>query len=501
LGAVAPTRCPDCHAAWDHAGARFCGRCGTALPEHGPRDAPSSDGHGARRPWPTSIGVLLGLCLVVVVVGMVVGGVLGSDRVTSDDGIALPEPGAVPQASPLSPAERSAALDPFRAPDLHCVPEGCERWRRELPTRPGEVSGAHGLVVATIDDDLHAFDAATGAPRWSARLRGPTPDGTFSVAFDAPIGLHVGERLVAVTGRPAWIQVRDADDGALRWSRRTGSPPRVVQAIGDEVVLVLEAQDGSGSERVTAFDAHDGEPLWSSRTAGIHSMTALGVVTSRDGQHQVLDPVTGAVRFEEAGRPVPHGPWFAVHGPQQTRLLDPGDGRLLATHDGVLHPPTEVDGSLVALLTSRRAPTAGTGPGTAVVGLAPDGTIRWQRALAVDAGPRCCDLLAAWRTGTVLMHPAGHGRALVLDAATGDLRSQVAAPPRGEGGRPIGEGTWLVSRTGGLLVVGPSGAVSAWGRFPRIVHVDPPVVAEREVLVGLRLSGQEGTGGALDPPG
>lgn len=99
------------------------------------------------------------------------------------------------------------------------VDTGAELWRSELPlgdTSPvAAVRSAGGWLAAVLDADgtVHAVDAITGSPRWTAPAGGP------GSPLVEPVSTADGSLLV-VTDQTAGVTVFTAARGELRWSAR-----------------------------------------------------------------------------------------------------------------------------------------------------------------------------------------------------------------------------------------------------------------------------------------
>jgi outer membrane protein assembly factor BamB len=140
--------------------------------------------------------------------------------------------------------------------------DGRVRWRRALPgvrsVRPPDVATGSGRVVATVDDELFAFDDAAGAPVWKAR--GPADrlatDGTYLYTTDC-----------SVHPAPRWLVVRRMADGKVtaRASLPADFDPEVnvdarhvvvVDSSRDETVVLDHAGNRAYALHETLFDSH-----------------------------------------------------------------------------------------------------------------------------------------------------------------------------------------------------------------------------------------------------
>ena len=291
--------CQECGTAWPGRDARFCGRCGAVLaaddgasPDAGSDLAatdPSAAGVGTRRWWLVVIAVVA-IGGAAFAVGNTTG--LLEDRPVTEGGsdVELPEASELP-----STTDRTG-----RAGQVGCIPEGCERWRVELPdegmTWPGE-----GFVVHTTREGL-----PVGAPPTV------TEDETEGEEAD---GRHVGSATVTV------IATRS---GEVRWQRQvelvtlrmSGAGGTTVWGLGsawshDDLVLVATA-DG-----LAAYGADDGELRWiSGSVAGSPGPTGVG--------HGLI------VATHRADRPPPQPGATDGGGPTLDLVrLDPATGEVL----------------------------------------------------------------------------------------------------------------------------------------------------------------------------
>ncbi len=157
---------------------------------------------------------------------------------------------------------------------LPAAPKLVEAWRKPVGAGMSAVIVARGraftLYTDDVDDYLLALDATTGADVWKAKL-GKTHDDTVTngpgstpaIAGDVVVALGSSCRLQAFAvgdGKPAW-EVDVAAAYKSRFATRGGcSISPVVH--GNLIVLPTGATDG---ERLVAFDAATGKPVWSAK--------------------------------------------------------------------------------------------------------------------------------------------------------------------------------------------------------------------------------------------
>jgi outer membrane protein assembly factor BamB len=143
---------------------------------------------------------------------------------------------------------------------------------------------ANGVLYAgSADDNLHAFNAATGTALWSSA--------TGSYVYSSPT---VANGVVYVGSEDSKLYAFNAVTGATLWSSATGSIVYSSPTVASGVVYV-----GSADKSVYAFNATTGAKLWSSATgSSIYSSPAVanGVVYvgSADNSLYAFNAKTGA---------------------------------------------------------------------------------------------------------------------------------------------------------------------------------------------------------------
>ena len=188
---------------------------------------------------------------------------------------------------------------------------GKELWRRTTPMQVrGAAAVVHGsVVVAQVDGTLRAFDAHTGADRWTVELGTGLPP--QAAAIFASVAADAGDVLV---GNQNLFGAFAGDVGTPLWSTNPvheGSDSQSFGAIaiadGIAVGVFNRAIGGVG-----AWDRATGAMLWrinDNRTIAINSSPVIadGAVYVVDGSDDVwsVDLVTGAhrwvVRLDAAG--------------------------------------------------------------------------------------------------------------------------------------------------------------------------------------------------------
>ena len=219
---------------------------------------------------------------------------------------------------------------------------GKELWRKRVPSRvvTAPLAAGERIFVISVDRAVHAFDALDGRRLWTlqrpgdaltlsqggvigafrntllvgqgARLTAVDPRvGTviWEVALAAPRGTNEVERLADLIGPMTRVGDRvcarafqsavgcaDASRGTLLWSRNVGG----IEAAGADAERVFGAD---GSDRITAWNASNGEVLWTSEGLLHRSLSgALGVGTSvlfgdDEGYLHFLEAATGALQL------------------------------------------------------------------------------------------------------------------------------------------------------------------------------------------------------------
>lgn len=235
--------------------------------------------------------------------------------------------------------------------------DGGRLWRQDLPAEAcdphsvgdvavGQLDDEPVFLVATIQNDVVAYDVTTGERRFSAELVGTVP-------FGAPVispPLADGSRRIVVLDNSGNLVVAHTD-GSRAWTREVDGvayPSPVVRDVdGDgsvEVVVTTDIESGW----VIALGI-DGELRW--RTAfesGGRELTSVErgegrdlVLSTWEGEVAVVDGDGGEIRWSEplADRGIlghsDGDQLYAGEGDGVVHAIDPGDGTVEWTVDSL----------------------------------------------------------------------------------------------------------------------------------------------------------------------
>lgn len=176
----------------------------------------------------------------------------------SDDGTTLLVGGARPEA--VEQRGMLALLDTSGEVEI--------RWQTETTGPPvGLVDlDAHGLVALAVEDappttTVHAYDAATGATRWAARIDGSVSRDDAGSSGGAALSPN-GDIAVVSTLRGE-VVAYDATDGSVAWTYRAAGATSIAFADGspDRVLVGARMIENRPADTLLLFSADD-EPLW-----------------------------------------------------------------------------------------------------------------------------------------------------------------------------------------------------------------------------------------------
>jgi hypothetical protein len=475
-----PRVCAWCGRRW-HAPARFCGRCGDVLQ----RPTPRAPRFAASERLGTAAAFGL---LVAVAAALLVTHGLGAP---SAQGERVELPLVVPEGRGLTGEEAAEALEPFASERLRCRPLGCERWWVARTVESVSTAELAGALVVAFHDGVAAIDPETGDERWTAPLASLQPDPRTGWRIrTSELVLSAGDDDLLLWAPRGFLQLRDAD-GRQRWSVAVPETRRLWSAeLAQDVVVVASAEDREDGaiEVVTAYDRDHGTIRWRERVRWTYDVDVDGaLVRTLEDRVSSLDPATGAVAYElETTDPrwvTSRGAFFVarVDG-NDTVLLDRTTGEVVRTIEDVLGVADLEDGAGgIALLLSGRSEGATRQP-VQVMAVGDDGSTRWTH----DVG--CCARLVRSPPGTVAARVVGDEPPLVLAAEDGSLLE----PPPWE---PVDGLRWLSDEV--LFAPGPATSLlvdregrrlAVDGARPRVVSLDPLVVASRDGLLGIHRS-------------
>lgn len=254
--------------------------------------------------------------------------------------------------------------------------DGAILWRKalEAPLRSAPAADNAMVYVVSIDNRLHALDAATGDVRWNhagiietaGLLGAPSPalgTGALLVAYSS--GELFALRLA--NGREIW-----ADN--LASARREGGVMSIA-AIRGQPVLAAGGQAAvaiSNSGRLVAIDTRSGQRVWDQRIGGSQMPWVAGgtvfVVTNQaqlmalnlsDGRIRWIAPLTQWKQPElREGLVAWYGPVLAggklwlTNSEGHLRSFDPTSGveiDFIKTGTSINRPPIVADGTLYTL--------------------------------------------------------------------------------------------------------------------------------------------------------
>ncbi|MFE2382303.1 serine/threonine-protein kinase [Streptomyces misionensis] len=255
---------------------------------------------------------------------------------------------------------------------------GRTRWRHALPTGAGTRYTAGTLLITAADGTVTGVDGRSGRTSWSHRLPGDGPPRVDTFPDDGAAGALACATTTSADGRSTRVVAFDPATGAVRWDARLSGLLRPVGAEGGAVYFTAADPVYGDTDAVVRYDA-------ASRTArrvplpaprpDVHAAVRRGVVYLLD-VNGGLDAVdTGA------GKRVWHLETSVSRGSapvvgDRYLYFSAGDGRLLAVEvrGGRLagQTPARPGAGSQAVAALRAAPVLAA---PQVYGTAPDGSV------------------------------------------------------------------------------------------------------------------------------
>lgn len=246
-------------------------------PRAAPRVTVTSDGRAVKGGWGCGLSGWMTVSIVTIILAIVVFTELDTGTLRQSLGWTLVAPPRLVSA-PIAPggadqgvqllmaayeesSSRLVGFDPATRREVWRTPRLSDRWY-ELA-----VVGDAARVYVADGATLLAVARSDGAQVWQTSL---ATNLQTTCAADAPCLQWVrsaagGEDGIVALLRDGTLQAFDADSGALRWSRRLNATPRRLQVVGDMVIVV----DGDERNRavVLGLDAQRGDPRLELRPA------------------------------------------------------------------------------------------------------------------------------------------------------------------------------------------------------------------------------------------
>ncbi|MAW99255.1 MAG: pyrrolo-quinoline quinone [Sphingomonas sp.] len=159
-------------------------------------------------------------------------------------------------------------------------------WTADIPGDTSRVRMAAAPVVANgtlyamgTDGKVHAFDAATGAERWTATTATEEQQGARAL-FGGGVSVG-GDRLYATNGLGDVVAM-NAADGSVIWRKRPGGPLRGAPTVANGNVYVM-----SQDNQLFALSQQSGDVVWN-QSGSLESQGVFGVAAPAAGRGSVV---------------------------------------------------------------------------------------------------------------------------------------------------------------------------------------------------------------------
>lgn len=223
---------------------------------------------------------------------------------------------------------------------------GALKWRVRIPTEsivPTAIS-ENTVVVAMVDGNIVALDAASGARKWVVQRQIPA----LTVRTGSiPTATRGGGFIGTPTGR---LLAFDLGTGAIGLEATVANPKgtseleRLIDVAGRPALDLQRACASAYQGRVACFDIARGTPLWSRDIGSLSGVVAddkFLYVTDDKGVAYALDKATGGTIWKQDV--------LAQRLATGTAVV--GNNYLVQDNEGNVHAVSKADGKIVGRLT------------------------------------------------------------------------------------------------------------------------------------------------------